>query len=82
MTDHDALPKAPIQRITKPLADFLHVEAAGGVVLVIASAVALFLANSEWSEGYLAIWKTKFSIGFQPLSHSPHVHRRDNSPVD
>jgi NhaA family Na+:H+ antiporter len=71
MTDHEApLPNAPIQRITKPLADFLHVEAAGGVVLVVASAVALVLANSDWSEGYLAIWKTKFSIGFQPMAHS------------
>ena len=66
----DPLPQIPIQRITKPLADFLHVEAAAGVVLVVASAVALFLANSDWSEGYLAIWETKFSIGFQPMSYS------------
>jgi NhaA family Na+:H+ antiporter len=66
----DSLPPAPIQRITRPLAEFLHVEAAGGVVLVLASAVALLLANSSFSETYLAFWKTPFSIGFSPMTHS------------
>ncbi len=66
----DSLPRAPIQRITKPLSDFLHVEAAGGVVLVVTSALALVLANSDLSDAYLALWKTKFSIGFEPMTHS------------
>jgi NhaA family Na+:H+ antiporter len=65
-----SLPSAPIQRITRPLADFLHVEAAGGLVLVLASGFALALANSPLSEQYLAIWKTEFSIGFAPQTHS------------
>jgi len=57
------LPSAPIQRITKPLADFLHVEAAGGLVLVVASALALVLANTGFADVYLGIWKAPFSIG-------------------
>ena len=76
MADHDSssedegLPRAPIQRITKPLADFLHVEAAGGFILVLASALALVLANTDLADAYLGIWKTKFSIGFAPMTHS------------
>jgi NhaA family Na+:H+ antiporter len=70
-TDSEAsLPKAPIQRITGPLQHFLHVEAAGGSVLVVASAIAIALANSPFAEQYLAIWKEEFSIGFLPQTHS------------
>jgi NhaA family Na+:H+ antiporter len=55
-----------------PFARFLHVEAAGGIVLVAATAIALILANTPWADAYLAIWKTKLTIGlgdFQ-MSHS------------
>ncbi|MCH7548127.1 MAG: sodium:proton antiporter, partial [Candidatus Krumholzibacteriota bacterium] len=39
-----SLPKAPIDRLVAPIERFLHVEAAGGVVLLIATLVALVLA--------------------------------------
>ena len=64
------LPEQPIQHLTAPFTRFLHVEAAGGVVLLVATIVALGLANSPWSEWYLAIWEREFSIGFAPMSHS------------
>jgi NhaA family Na+:H+ antiporter len=64
------LPSDPIQRIVEPFTRFLHVETAGGAVLMAASFAALALANSPLSEAYLAIWKTEFSIGFQPMTHS------------
>jgi NhaA family Na+:H+ antiporter len=66
----DSRPSAPIERITKPLTHFLHVEAAGGVVLFLTSGLALVLANSSLSDAYLEIWKTPFSIGFGPMTHS------------
>jgi len=65
-------PAETIDRIVGPLARFLHVEAASGVVLLIATIVALVLANSPLSESFLAIWDTKFNIGlgnFQ-MNHS------------
>lgn len=69
--DNDSgLPHTPIRRLTEPLAHFMHVEASGGVVLVLASAAALVLANSSWSDEYLAIWEMDFSIGFAPMTHS------------
>ncbi|MDH5307908.1 MAG: Na+/H+ antiporter NhaA [Myxococcales bacterium] len=69
------LPATPIDRILGPLGRFLHVEAAGGVLLLACTAVALALANSPLSDRYLAIWKSP--LGFQvgsfemlhPLKH-------------
>jgi NhaA family Na+:H+ antiporter len=66
------LPEQPVSRWVGPFARFLHVEAAGGAVLVGATAIALVLANSPLADAYLAIWKTKLTIGIGDfvLSHS------------
>jgi len=56
-------PVEPIHRLTAPLQHFLHVETAGGVILLAATATALGLANSPWAQSYLSIWQTKFTIG-------------------
>lgn len=68
----DVLPRERIHRITEPLERFLHVEAAGGVVLLVCTLVALGLANSPLSADYLAIWKTPvgFSFGTFEMVHS------------
>jgi len=44
---------------------FLDVQASGGVVLLIATAIALIWANSPWSESYFDLWHAKidFKIG-------------------
>ena len=47
------LPRAHIDRIVEPLARFLHVEAASGVVLLLCTIVALVLANSSLADGFL-----------------------------
>lgn len=60
--DKSPLPTEPIDRIVGPLARFMHVEAAGGVVLLLFTVAALGLANSPWSEAFLAIWKTKVGV--------------------
>jgi len=49
-------------RLLSPLRDFLHTEAAGGVLLVIAAAVALIWANSPWSASYHQLWATQAGI--------------------
>ena len=68
----DPTPREPIDRIVTPLARFLHVEAAGGAVLLLMTVIALVLANSPLSEGYLAIWKShfRFAIGSFSMDHS------------
>jgi NhaA family Na+:H+ antiporter len=58
-----ALPREPIHRIVEPLARFMHVEAASGVVLLVCTIAALILANSPLSDRFLSFWNTK--VGFQ-----------------
>jgi len=67
-----SLPKEPVHALVGPFQRFMHVEAAGGVVLLGATLVALLLANSPWSEGFLGIWKTTVAIelGAFEASHS------------
>ncbi len=44
---------------------FLHMEAAGGIILVIAAACALIIANSPWHDAYHNFFnEIYFSIGF------------------
>lgn len=51
--------------VGRPVASFLRVEAAGGVILLVAAVVALIWANSPWSGGYEGLWTTEiwFRIG-------------------
>jgi NhaA family Na+:H+ antiporter len=69
------LPKEPVQRLTKPLAHFLHIEAASGVVLLACAVVALAVANSPVSEAFLGFWEIPLGVEigeFQlrhPLKH-------------
>ena len=41
-------PPGPARRLSAPLREFLHEEAAGGLVLMVAAAVALAWTNSPW----------------------------------
>lgn len=45
------------------LQDFLRNEAAGGIVLLVATVVALVWANSGWSSTYGDFWHTRVRIG-------------------
>ena len=64
-----------IEPVLRPIARFMHVEAAGGIVLLTCTAIALVLANSRWSSQFAEFWETRagFSIGpfelYKTLSH-------------
>jgi Na+:H+ antiporter, NhaA family len=47
---------------TRPLERFLEIEAASGVLLLVAAAVALCCANSSWAAGYFHLWHTPLGI--------------------
>lgn len=51
------------RRLARPVQRFLHVEAAGGIVLLGATMVALVWANSPWSASYRDLWTTQLSFG-------------------
>jgi len=63
-------PQFPAERfdvIATPLQRFLHTEAAGGVVLLIAAISALIIANSAFGPAFEAFWETPVGINFGPI---------------
>lgn len=67
-----ALTESPVQRLVQPLARFLEIEAASGVLLVICTVTALALANSPWSHGWEEFWHMSvvIRIGSWELSNT------------
>ncbi len=55
------------RRIGRPLHRFLRIEAAGGILLLIATAAALIWANSPWQDSYHEILGTHVRIGLGSL---------------
>ena len=53
----------PLARyVGRPIAEFLRVEAAGGVLLLLAAVLAMAWANSPWSDSYVAFWHTEIGL--------------------
>jgi Na+:H+ antiporter, NhaA family len=66
---HPSLPPEvfrPLRRLARaallPLERFLHIEAASGILLLAAAAIALLWANSPWADGYTQLWQTPLGI--------------------
>jgi Na+:H+ antiporter, NhaA family len=53
---------------------FLSVEAASGVVLLIAAALALGWVNSPWAPGYEALWHLKLGFGIARYLPASDLH--------
>ena len=53
-----------IDRVGAALKDFLKQESAGGIVLIVAAALALIIANSPVSAGYFGTLQTKLNLSF------------------
>jgi NhaA family Na+:H+ antiporter len=49
-------------RVGRPFRRFIEVEAAGGIALLVATAVALIWANSPWSDSYVDLWHTEIEL--------------------
>lgn len=70
------LPQAQLlaERAFATLQKFLHVEAVGGIVLMIAAAVALIWANSAFAHSYHEFWHLPVSIGIGQFVFSKSLH--------
>ena len=74
-TKKPARPKFPAERfdaLATPFKRFLHTEAAGGVVLLLAAVAALVIANSAFGPAFEAFWQTPIglSVGDIQWTHS------------
>jgi Na+:H+ antiporter, NhaA family len=65
----------PSRGIANQFQRFISKDSAGGVVLLLCAAVALFWANSPWSDSYFRVWETPLdiTIGGVGLSQSLQV---------
>jgi NhaA family Na+:H+ antiporter len=52
---------------------FTRLQASGGILLVITTLLALFLANSNLSTAYFDFWKTDFSITFGEIGLTKYL---------
>ena len=51
-----------LARAAQPFVRFLHVEAAGGILLLLATVAALAWANSPWQSSYESLWSTQVRL--------------------
>ena len=57
----------PVVRIVQPLQDFVRWESIASLLLVVATVVALALANSPWAAAYEALWHIELGLDFGPF---------------
>ena len=54
-----------VRALRVPIQKFIHTEETGAIVLLLAAAAALGLANSPWSDRYVDFWHTELSVDIQ-----------------
>lgn len=59
--------KEPIEILLKPINEFLHQEASGGILLIIFTVVALIWANTALAHTYHELWHTHFVVSLGSL---------------
>lgn len=62
------------EQLLHKIAHLMHIESLGGMVLMLAAAVALIWANSPWASSYFALWHAPLSLGIGPWSWSVDIH--------
>lgn len=63
------LPKESVHRLTAPFTRFLRIEAAGGGLLLICTAIALALSNSPSEHGYMEFWELPLGLRLGTLDY-------------
>jgi NhaA family Na+:H+ antiporter len=63
-----------VRTLVRPLEAFLHIQASSGILLLIASIVALVLANSSWRGAYEHLWHVPLSIGVGTWQFTKPLH--------
>lgn len=69
-TEISRLPEEFVDWLTKPFTRFLHIEAAGGAVLLLFTVAALVLSNSPWAHFFENVWMTPVGLHIGALEYS------------
>jgi NhaA family Na+:H+ antiporter len=62
------------RRLVRPVERFLAVEAASGILLIVAAVTALVWANSPWADSYHATWATRVGLAVGDRLATASVH--------
>jgi NhaA family Na+:H+ antiporter len=65
-----------VERLLAPFLRFAHTASAGGVVLLVTTAIALGWANSPWAASYHHLWETPLGLsigGWAPVTTLHHL---------
>lgn len=65
MTEPTSLPARSVTRLTRPFVRFMHLQASGGIVLLIATGIALVAANTALAAPYAELWNRRLTIGVE-----------------
>lgn len=60
--------------VTRPLSRFLHIQAASGIILLVAALVAIVWSNSQWGGSYERLWHTPVVFEFGPFRSAESLH--------
>lgn len=61
-------------KVLSPLEDFIHRQTTSGILLMLCAVVALYLANSQWSEAYHHLLQLPFTLGVPEFELSKSLH--------
>jgi Na+:H+ antiporter, NhaA family len=64
----------PIDRLVAPLRAFMGSSAAGGILLIAMTVVAVAWSNSPWADGYASLWHTHLGIELGDLGLGGDLH--------
>ena len=63
-----------LSNLLRPFEDFFKSQVAGGLVLIAATALALFLANSPLADAYHRFWELQLFVGLPDFGLSKSLH--------
>ena len=61
-------------RVLTPLEDFIHRQTTSGILLMLCAVVAIYIANSQWSESYHHFLTIPFTVGIPGFQLSKTLH--------
>lgn len=73
--EHEELPHEPADRVTRLLARFLAIESVTGVLLLVATVLAVFLANSPLAGAMTRLWEMPVGSYVGPIDFSRPLRR-------